>query len=236
MSILFTISKNERIIELSGSTSLSEFWKFNIIGAIEMTKKLDSNNVMSGTRKATKEEIDNAMLLLTGTRSKVSSEVEISIPAMDTAFDIFCEGIRKVDTIKTGLVKAFSLAFEECFGGKEWYKLEKQGKLGAGVRAYHKKVTAFYVSIGAVNPDQKWAKIKEASGYRTEGQVKKEADNVAKQEAVKVEASKNSDQKICGYLTSIINLINNADTTIKATPFLGQFQSAFYSIGGKMFK
>ena len=202
-----------------------------------MTKsnKVDSNIVMSGTRKATKEEISDAMLLLTGTR-KVPSEVEISIPAMDTAFNIFCEGIRKVDTIKTGLVKAFSIAFEESFGCKNWYELEKKGKLGAGVRAYHKKVTAFYVSIGAVNPDQKWAKIKEASGYRTEGQIKKEAANVAKEEAVKVEAQKSSDQKICGYLTSIINLINNADTTLKATPFLGQFQSAFYSIGGKMFK
>lgn len=194
----------------------------------------DSNIVSTGNRKATCEEIDKAMLLLTGTR-KAPSEVDISIPAMDTAFNVYCDGIRELNTKKTGLVKAFAVAFEDSFG-KEWYKLEKQGKLGLGVRTYHEKVTAFYKSIGVANTDQKWARIKEASGYRTDKQIKDEAQKLAKAQAEVAEAKKGSDEKICGYLTSIINLINNADITLKATPFLGQFQSAFYSIGGKMFK
>jgi hypothetical protein len=199
--------------------------------------KLDSNIVISGTRKATQNEIDNAMLLLTGVGNPVKSpsEIEVSIPAMDKALDIFCNGIRELNTKKTGLVKAFAVAFEVSFG-KEWYTLEKQGKLGLGVRTYHKKVTAFYKSIGVANTDQKWARIKEASGYRTDGQIRAEAEKVEQEVAAKIELQKSSDQKICDYLKSIINLINKADITLKATPFLGQFQSAFYSIGGKMFK
>ena len=197
----------------------------------------DSNIVISGTRKATQNEIDNAMLLLTGVGNpiKSSSDVEISIPAMDKALDIFCNGIRELNTKKTGLVKAFAVAFEDSFG-KGWYNLEKQGKLGLGVRTYHKKVTAFYKSIGVANTDQKWARIKEASGYRTEGQIKDEAQKIAKTLSEVAESLKGSDEKICGYITSILNLIGKTDVVLKATPYKAQFESIFYGIGGKMFK
>jgi hypothetical protein len=200
--------------------------------------KADSTNVIaSGNRRATKEEIADAMLLLTGTR-KAPSEVEISIPAMDTALEIYKDGIRGLQVTEGGIVNTFALAFEKSFECKNWYDLEFKGKLGVGVRKYHKEVVTFLATLGNSKgyPDAQWLMIKKASGFKTEGMIKAEAANVAKEEAVKVEAQKSSDQKICDYLTSIINLINKADTTIKATPFLGQFQSAFYSIGGKMFK
>ena len=195
------------------------------------TKPATDNNVTQSTaRRATKAEIDDAMLLLTGTR-KTPSEVEISIPEMDTAFNVYCDGIRGLQATEGSIVANFALAFEASFGCKNWYELESKGKLGAGVRKYHKEVTTFLATLGNSEgyPNAQWLMIKKASGYMTDAMIQKDA-------VKKIEANKTTDEKACGYITSILNLINKSDADSKVTPYKSQLESIFYGIGGKMFK
>lgn len=197
-----------------------------------ITKPATDNNVTRSTaRRATKAEIDNAMLLLTGSRSETPSEVEISIPAMDTAFEIYKEGIRGLQATEGGIVATFALAFEDSFRCKNWYELESKGKLGVGVRKYHKEVVTFLATLGNSDgyPNAQWLMIKKASGYMTDAMVRKDA-------VKKIEANKTTDEKACGYITSLLNLINKSDVDTKLTSYKAQLEAMFYGIGGKMFK
>ena len=195
------------------------------------TPATDNNVTQSTARRATKQEIDDAMLILTGTRSKTSSDVEISIPAMDTAFNVYCDGIRGLQATEGSIVANFALAFEASFGRKDWYELESKGKLGVGVREYHKKVIAFLSTLGNSEgyPNAQWLMIKKASGYMTDAMIQKDA-------VKKIEANKTTDEKCCGYITSILNLIKNANVDSKITPYKSQLESIFYGVGGKMSK
>ena len=197
-----------------------------------ITKPATDNNVIgSGNRRATKQEVDNAMLLLTG-MGKSPSEVDVSIPAMDTALEIYKDGIRGLQVTEGGIVATFALAFEASFGRKDWYELEYKGKLGVGVRKYHKEVVTFLATLGNSEgyPNAQWLMIKKASGYKTPAMVTAEA-------VKKTEASKTTDEKACGYITSILNLIKNANVDTKITPYQSQLNSMYFNVsGGKMFK
>ena len=196
-----------------------------------ITKPATDNNVTQSTaRRATKQEVDNAMLVLTG-MGKSPSEVDVSIPAMDTALEIYKDGIRGLQVTEGGIVATFALAFEASFGCKNWYELESKGKLGAGVRKYHKEVTTFLATLGNSEgyPNAQWLMIKKASGYMTDAMIQKDA-------VKKIEANKTTDEKALPYITSLLNLINKSDVDTKLTPYKAQLESMFYGVGGKMFK
>jgi len=149
---------------------------------------------------------------------------------MDIALEVYCDGIRGLQTTEGGIVANLALAFENSFG-KLWYELESKGKLGVGVRKYHKEVVTFLDSLGNSSgyAHAQWLMIKKASGYMTPAMV--QADAVRK-----TEVTRTTDEKACGYITSILNLIKNANVDTKLTPFKSQLESMFFTIGGKMFK